>query len=149
MLFSSYLTQLLKKKYQIVYLFYTKSFLNLEYIKLFKFEMETPPSHNLSNKIRVETQRVKQERQTKMQMKKKKRVRSMKRRTISSNKNSRLRSGIIKKRVRTLKRMIPNRESKGLDGLFTDAATYIVSLQFRVKLMQRMLHVLAASQLLH
>lgn len=54
----------------------------------------------------------------------------------------------IQRRVRTLKRLIPNSESnsvKGLDGLFRETADYILSLQSRVRLMQMMVNALGGS----
>ncbi|CAN6572615.1 unnamed protein product [Malus baccata var. baccata] len=51
----------------------------------------------------------------------------------------------IKRRVKTLKRLIPNSDdSMGLDGLFRDTADYILSLQTRVRLMQMMVQAFAA-----
>lgn len=54
----------------------------------------------------------------------------------------------IQRRLRTLKRLIPNSESnsvKGLDGLFRETADYILSLQSRVRLMQMMVNALGGS----
>ncbi|XP_041022171.1 transcription factor UPBEAT1 [Juglans microcarpa x Juglans regia] len=49
----------------------------------------------------------------------------------------------IGRRVRTLKRLIPNGESMGnLDGLFRETADYILSLQMRVRVMQTAVNVL-------
>ncbi|XWS22711.1 hypothetical protein CRYUN_Cryun29cG0059500 [Craigia yunnanensis] len=48
----------------------------------------------------------------------------------------------IEKKVKTLKKLIPNKESIGLDGLFRETAEYILSLQMRVKAMQIMVKVL-------
>ncbi|KAM2527926.1 hypothetical protein TB1_025126 [Malus domestica] len=51
----------------------------------------------------------------------------------------------IKRRVKTLKGLIPNSDdSTGLDGLFRDTADYILSLQTRVRLMQIMVQAFAA-----
>jgi len=59
---------------------------------------------------------------------------------------STVRSGYgIERRVRTLKKLIPNSESMGLDGLFRETADYILSLQMRVKVMQIMVKVLTGS----
>ncbi|KAF2325060.1 hypothetical protein GH714_022512 [Hevea brasiliensis] len=44
----------------------------------------------------------------------------------------------IHRRVRTLKKLIPNSEAEGLEGLFRDSADYILSLQMIVKVMQIM-----------
>ncbi|KEH43563.1 putative transcription factor bHLH family [Medicago truncatula] len=52
----------------------------------------------------------------------------------------------IQRRVRTLKRLIPNSdESIGLDGLFRETANYILSLQNRVSVMKVMVDVLTGS----
>lgn len=51
----------------------------------------------------------------------------------------------IRRRVRTLKRLIPNSDSLGLDGLFQETASYILSLQTRVRVMQVMVKVLTGS----
>ncbi|KAJ9171704.1 hypothetical protein P3X46_015028 [Hevea brasiliensis] len=51
----------------------------------------------------------------------------------------------IRGRVRTLKKLIPNSESAGLEGLFRETADYILSLQMRVKVMQIMVKVLTGS----
>ncbi|KAL7252232.1 hypothetical protein ACSBR1_013976 [Camellia fascicularis] len=49
----------------------------------------------------------------------------------------------IKKRLRTLKKLVQNRRSKGLDGLFKETADYIVCLQMKVKVMQMMVKLLS------
>lgn len=52
----------------------------------------------------------------------------------------------IRRRVRTLKRLIPNGESMGnLDGLFRETTDYILSLQMRVRVMQTTVNVLTNS----
>ncbi|KAL2556485.1 transcription factor UPBEAT1 [Forsythia ovata] len=51
----------------------------------------------------------------------------------------------IERKVRTLKKLIPNCESMGLDRLFTETADYIIALQIRVKIMQIMVNVFSAS----
>ncbi|XP_057474277.1 transcription factor UPBEAT1-like [Actinidia eriantha] len=51
----------------------------------------------------------------------------------------------MEKKVRTLRKLVPNSESVGLDGLFRVAAMHIRSLQMRVKAMQVMVDVLAGS----
>ncbi|KAL2324714.1 hypothetical protein Fmac_023772 [Flemingia macrophylla] len=48
----------------------------------------------------------------------------------------------IRRRVRTLKSLVPNSDSLGLDGLFRETASYILSLQTRVRVMQVMVKVL-------
>ncbi|CAO2818188.1 unnamed protein product [Amaranthus hypochondriacus] len=52
----------------------------------------------------------------------------------------------IERRVKTLKKLIPNHDSQGLDGLYRDTAAYIISLQMRVRLMQFMVDLLTNSQ---
>lgn len=54
----------------------------------------------------------------------------------------------IEERVQTLKRLIPNGESKGkgLDGLFNVAADYILRLQMKVKAMQVMVQLLSQDE---
>lgn len=52
------------------------------------------------------------------------------------------------KRIRSLRKLVPTSGSGstgGLDGLFKEAADYIVSLQIRVKAMQVMVNVLSSS----
>lgn len=51
----------------------------------------------------------------------------------------------IDTKVRTLKKLIPNGESMGLDGLLRETAHYILSLQIRVNIMQNMVKVLSGS----
>lgn len=51
----------------------------------------------------------------------------------------------IKRRVKNLKKLIPNSESMELDGLFRETADYILSLQMRVRVMQIMVKVLTGS----
>ncbi|KAG2697693.1 hypothetical protein I3760_07G118200 [Carya illinoinensis] len=51
----------------------------------------------------------------------------------------------IGRKVRTLKRLVPNSESMGLDGLFRGTAEYILSLQMRVRVMQNMFDALTNS----
>lgn len=52
----------------------------------------------------------------------------------------------IERRVKTLKKLIPNHDSQGLEGLYRDTAAYIISLQMRVRLMQFMVDLLTNSQ---
>ncbi|KAK7270380.1 hypothetical protein RIF29_23470 [Crotalaria pallida] len=52
----------------------------------------------------------------------------------------------IRRRVRTLRRLVPNSDSnKGLDGLFRETADYILALQTRVRVMHVMVNVLSGS----
>ncbi|OIW01510.1 hypothetical protein TanjilG_19436 [Lupinus angustifolius] len=48
----------------------------------------------------------------------------------------------IQRRVRTLKRLIPNNQYMGLDGLYRETFDYILSLQIKVKAMQLMVQTL-------
>lgn len=65
-------------------------------------------------------------------------------RTHPESSRSRAAKGIQKK-VRTLKKLLPNSESAGLEELFRDTTDYILSLQMRVKVMQIMVKVLTGS----
>ncbi len=58
---------------------------------------------------------------------------------------SRKQANGIERRVKTLKKLIPNGDSMGLDGLFKETADYILSLQMRVRAMQVMVNVLTGS----
>ncbi|XVE74905.1 hypothetical protein DITRI_Ditri12bG0056000 [Diplodiscus trichospermus] len=51
----------------------------------------------------------------------------------------------IEKKLKTLKKLIPTNESRGLDGLFRETAEYILCLEMRVKVMQIMVKVLTGS----
>ncbi|KAH6823907.1 transcription factor UPBEAT protein [Perilla frutescens var. hirtella] len=42
----------------------------------------------------------------------------------------------VERKVRTLKKLIPNCESMGVERLFRETADYIMALQMRVKVMQ-------------
>ncbi|MBA0834563.1 hypothetical protein Goarm_006905 [Gossypium armourianum] len=68
----------------------------------------------------------------------------MKRRAVGEGSRRLVVSPIVKK-VKTLKKLIPNNGSMGLDGLFRDTAEYILSLQMRIKVMQIMVNVLTDS----
>ncbi|KAG6787023.1 hypothetical protein NC652_007064 [Populus alba x Populus x berolinensis] len=68
----------------------------------------------------------------------------MKRRARAEGSSTRAGYG-IERRVRTLKKLIPDSESMGLDGLFRETADYILSLQMRVRVMQIMVKVLTGS----
>lgn len=52
----------------------------------------------------------------------------------------------IERRVKTLKNLVPNSDSAGLDDLFRETADYILSLQMRVRVMQIMVKVLTDSE---
>ncbi|KAF5762809.1 putative transcription factor bHLH family [Helianthus annuus] len=53
---------------------------------------------------------------------------------------------MIEKKVRTLKKLIPNAGSSvGLDGLFRETAEYISNLEMRVKIMQAVVNALSKS----
>ncbi|GMI87734.1 UPBEAT1 [Hibiscus trionum] len=51
-------------------------------------------------------------------------------------------SNPFERKVEMLKKLIPNKETVGLDGLFRETAEYIMCLQMRVKVMQIMVEVL-------
>lgn len=51
----------------------------------------------------------------------------------------------IQRRVRKLKRLLPNSDSMELDGLFKETADYILSLQTKVRVMQVMVEVFTGS----
>ncbi|KAK1437219.1 hypothetical protein QVD17_03007 [Tagetes erecta] len=56
------------------------------------------------------------------------------------------RSTMIEKKVRTLKKLVPNAGSSvGLDGLFRETAAYISNLEIRVRLMQAVVKALSNS----
>lgn len=69
----------------------------------------------------------------------------MKRRRAQLIESSRRPTSGIQRRVKTLKKLVPNSESMGLDGLFRETADYILSLQMRVNVMQIMVKVLSDS----
>lgn len=56
---------------------------------------------------------------------------------------SRRPTNVVKKRVKTLRKLVPNSESMGLDGLFRETADYIMSLQMRVQVMKVMVNLLS------
>lgn len=49
------------------------------------------------------------------------------------------------KRIRRLRKMIPNTESVELNGLFRETADYVLWLQMKVRVMQALVHVLKGS----
>lgn len=51
----------------------------------------------------------------------------------------------IERRVRTLKTLIPNSESMGLEGLFRETADYILALEMRVKMMKMVVDMFSGS----
>ncbi|WOG94676.1 hypothetical protein DCAR_0313973 [Daucus carota subsp. sativus] len=52
----------------------------------------------------------------------------------------------VRRKVRTLKKLVPSSSSsKGLDGLFRDTADYILALQMRIQLMQVMFNGLSSA----
>ncbi|KAL4558897.1 hypothetical protein LXL04_037102 [Taraxacum kok-saghyz] len=56
-------------------------------------------------------------------------------------------SMVIERKVRTLKKLIPNGESSvGLDGLFIETAEYISELQMRVRIMQAVVDALSSPE---
>ncbi|OIW21445.1 hypothetical protein TanjilG_03577 [Lupinus angustifolius] len=65
----------------------------------------------------------------------------MKRKTLTIEGSRKQASG-IQRRVRALKKLIPNNKSIGLEGLYIETAQYILSLQMKVKAMQFMVNTL-------
>ncbi|KAF7120939.1 hypothetical protein RHSIM_Rhsim13G0003400 [Rhododendron simsii] len=53
-------------------------------------------------------------------------------------------ANVFEKRVRVLRKLVPTKESEGLDGLFRDTTDYILALEMRVKVMQIMVKALSA-----
>lgn len=51
----------------------------------------------------------------------------------------------IGRKVRVLKKLIPNCRDFGLEGIFRETADYILDLEMRVKVMQVMVNVLSPS----
>ncbi|XP_057782242.1 transcription factor UPBEAT1 [Salvia miltiorrhiza] len=51
----------------------------------------------------------------------------------------------VERKVRTLKKLIPNCESMGVERLFRETAEYIVALQRRVKVMQTVVDALSSA----
>ncbi|KAF5192783.1 Transcription factor upbeat1 [Thalictrum thalictroides] len=68
---------------------------------------------------------------------------AMKRRALLDG-SRRTRNGMVRK-VKTLKKLVPNGNSMSLDGLFRETADYILSLELQVKIMQIMVSVLNGS----
>ncbi|KAL9685586.1 hypothetical protein QQ045_023037 [Rhodiola kirilowii] len=55
-------------------------------------------------------------------------------------------SGVLRRRVKTLKRLIPNsRKCVCVDGLFRETADYILALQLKVRVMQTMIDLVSHS----
>lgn len=52
-------------------------------------------------------------------------------------------ANVFEKRVRVLRKLVPNKGSVGIDGLFRDTADYILALEMRVKVMQIMVKALS------
>lgn len=67
----------------------------------------------------------------------------MKRRALT--KGSRRSMDGVERRVRTLQKLLPNVKSMDMDGLFMEAAGYILCLEMQVKVMQIMVKVLSNS----
>ncbi|CAN4113608.1 unnamed protein product [Withania somnifera] len=51
----------------------------------------------------------------------------------------------IGRKVRVLKKLIPNCKDLGMEGIFRETADYILALEMRVKVMQVMINVLSPS----
>lgn len=70
----------------------------------------------------------------------------MSRRRAGGSDIERPRNHEVKRKVRTLKKLVPNSSStKGLDGLFRDTADYILALQTRIQFMQVMVNGLSST----
>ncbi|CAL0333421.1 unnamed protein product [Lupinus luteus] len=92
------------------------------------------------NKVLV-TQDTKQ-RSTKKSVKGRKQGKILRKKRTLLVEGSRRQAKEIQRRVRTLKRLIPNNQSMGLDGLYKETFDYILSLQMKVKAMQLMVQTL-------
>lgn len=68
----------------------------------------------------------------------------MKRRYYRLQGSTRPAVNVFEKRVRVLRKLVPTKESEGLDGLFRDTTDYILALEMRVKVMQIMVIALSA-----
>ncbi|CAI9300431.1 unnamed protein product [Lactuca saligna] len=78
-----------------------------------------------------------------LKMRKRQRVR----RAASHRGSRRATTRVIERKVRTLKKLIPNGESSiGLDGLFIETAEYITNLQRRVRIMQAVVDALSCAE---
>ncbi|CAN1762655.1 Transcription factor UPBEAT1 [Linum perenne] len=73
-----------------------------------------------------------------MNNKKRKCRRMRKSRTLAAGIRRGSPSTAVERRVRALKKLIPNSESMGTEGLFRETAEYIVALEMRVTLMHIM-----------
>ncbi|XP_058077388.1 transcription factor UPBEAT1 [Magnolia sinica] len=80
-----------------------------------------------------------------MRRKLNKRPRIFMRRKRSLLEGSRRPTNGVERRVKSLQKLVPNGESMALDGLFKEAADYIVCLEMQVKAMQVMVNVLSDS----
>ncbi|CAI9106128.1 OLC1v1005197C1 [Oldenlandia corymbosa var. corymbosa] len=109
-------------------------------------------SSNLYNHVLKVHQGGKRKRSSCRKPMSKTRVFRMKKRRANLDRQIRRRSSsdvsgndIIERKVRTLKKLIPNGESKEIDVLFLDAAEYILALKMRVKAMEIMVNVLSSA----
>lgn len=73
------------------------------------------------------------------QMMRCRRVRLMKRRRGQQGNNE------VERKVKTLKKLVPKSESRGIEGLFRETADYILALEMKIKVMQVMVKVLTGS----
>ncbi|KAJ4721987.1 putative Transcription factor [Melia azedarach] len=51
----------------------------------------------------------------------------------------------VKRKIKTLQKLVPNGKSNGLEALFTEAADYIKCLQIKVNVMKLMVNLLSPS----
>ncbi|KAL5722999.1 hypothetical protein ACHQM5_006450 [Ranunculus cassubicifolius] len=65
-------------------------------------------------------------------------------RAILMDGSRRQRNGVVRK-VKTLKKLVPNGKFMAVDGLFRETADYILLLETQVKVMQIMVNVLSGS----
>ena len=106
--------------------------------------LETKDRCNPSGSLWRKVLETKAKRRRRLQRRRRQRV-FMKRRAHLIDSSRRPTSG-IQRRVKTLKKLVPNSHSSmGLDGLFRETADYILSLQIRVKVMLIMVKVLSDS----
>ncbi|KAI3760016.1 hypothetical protein L1987_50404 [Smallanthus sonchifolius] len=111
---------------------------NLLWKKVMEVQAEGGQKHHLNSAI-MKTKRNPKRNKT-LKMIKRRRARRV------GQEGSR-RSTMVEKKVRTLKKLIPNGDSTvGLDGLFKETAEYISNLQMRVSIMKAVVNALSNSE---
>ncbi|XP_028771040.1 transcription factor UPBEAT1-like isoform X2 [Neltuma alba] len=83
--------------------------------------------------------------ETQKSVKSRRRGRILMKRRARLMEGSRRGANKMERRMTKLKRLIPDGERMGLDGLFRKTADYILALQMRVRVMQIMVKVVTAS----